>query len=225
MRPILLLLLLFSHTATAYPIAKYLGFGLGYTWTESSFNEQVRIAGGVETPTYGEVDNGSHPFSLYGGFRFHPNYGLELGYMNYGSIEFEKTLTTTDLNDANDILQTSVRDAKIETSGFLLSHVFYFQLLSSVTLQAKAGVLFGNHSYSDRETLTINTVDAPTQTTNAFNSSSDSFASFQIAASALYRYSPDLLLRLQLNQIEFDHDDERETFTRWFTQLSFEYQL
>lgn len=224
MRPFLLILVLFSQTSLAYPIAKYLGVGLGYTWTESTFNDKVRNLAEIETPSYGDVSNGSRPFSIYGGFRFHPNYGLEIGYLNYGSIEFEKTLTTTNSSD-DSVLRTSVRDAEIETSGFMINHVLYYQLLSSLTLQAKAGVLFGTNEYSDIEVLTINSEDTGPQVSTAVNSSSDSFAKFQLAAGAQYKYSSDWLIRLQLNQIEFQHDDEQESFTQWFTQLSFEYQL
>lgn len=226
MRPFLALLALsLSHSAFAYPIAKYIGVGLGYTWTQSEFNEQQSTFGDPETPSYGDVTNGSNPFSFYGGFRFHPNYGLEIGYLNYGSIEFEKTLTTTAAGDPNSVLRTSVRDAEISSSGFLISHVFYYQLLSSLTLQAKAGVLFGTSDYSDDELLTINTTDGDPQVSDNYNSSSDSFAKFQFAAAAQYKYSTDWIMRLQVNQLEFQHDDERETFTQWFTQLSFEYQL
>lgn len=224
MRPLLLILVFFSYTTFAYPIAKYIGVGLGYTWTESTFNDQVRTLSEIETPTYGEVNNGSRPYSLYGGFRFHPYYGLEIGYLNYGSIEFEKTLTTTSSSD-DSVLRTSVRDAEIETSGFMINHVFYYQVLQSLTLQGKVGVLFGNSEYSDIEVLTINSDDTGPQVSTAVNSSSDSFAKFQLAAGAQYKYSRDWLIRLQLNQIEFQHDDEREDFTQWFTQLSFEYQL
>jgi hypothetical protein len=225
MRLLPIILLFISPSLLAYPIAKYIGIGTGYTWTQSTFNEKVSTFGDPETPSYGEVSNGSLPFSFYGGFRFHPNYGLELGYVNYGTIEFNKTLTTRNASDDSQILKISDRQAEISSSGFLISHVFYYQPLSAFTLQAKLGVLFGDTQYSDIEKLTTFSQDTGELTTYGVNSNTDAFAKFQMAVGALYQYDQDWLIRLQLNQLEFENSDEKENFTQWFTQLSFEYQL
>lgn len=226
MRLLVLIFIFFSPTLMAYPIAKYVGVGTGYTWTQSTFREKVDDFGGEEIPSYSEVENDSLPFSLYGGFRFHTNYGLELGYVNYGSINFVKSLTKTYSTQDGNKQETRVRNADIETSGFLLSHVLYYQPISVVTLQAKFGVLFGDTRHTDAEDITTVTVNTgETDKISSVNSSTDAFAKFQMAIGALYQYDQDWLIRLQVNQVEFEHTDEKEKFAQWFTQLSFEHQL
>ena len=227
MRYCIFLLAFAAHTAFAYSIKPYVGAGFGYTWTQASFNDQIREFGEREVPSHSDVSNRGLPFSLYGGFRFHPHYGLELGYVDYGSIHFEKTLTVTDTTSNDKLLRTHTRDASINASGFLLSHVLFIPVTDALGFQAKAGVLFGSAAYSDTETIvTEANDDLPNgATVVSDNASSDGFAKMQWGIAALYKASDTTFWRLQLNQIEFEHEDENESFTQWFTQLSIEWVL
>lgn len=225
MRLLLLLTLFATHTATAYPVGQYAGFGMGYSWTQATFNDQTRTLGAIrEEPSHGEVSNAGLPWQAYYGFRFHPNYGIELGYMNYGSIEFQKTLTTFD-DSQSAVVNTSVRDAKVSSSGFFLQHVLSYPMFTHFVIQARAGILMGNTHYSDLETLTITSDDVGTDTTQQPNSSYDGFVKEQLGLSVLYQSSKSWYWRLQLNQIDVTHSAENESFTHWFTSLSLEYQL
>jgi len=226
MRYCLLLLLMAAHPAIAYSIKPYVGAGFGYTWTQAHFNDQIREFGEREVPSHSDVTNSGMPFSLYGGFRFHPHYGFEYGYVDYGSIQFKKTLTVRDISD-NSLIRTHTRDATIGASGFLFSHVLFLPVTSSLGLQLKAGVLFGNAAYSDTETIvTQPNDDLPDGSTLVLNNaSSDGFAKMQWGLAALYRASERTFWRLQVNQLEFEHEDERESFSQWMTQLSIEWVL
>lgn len=225
MRLLLLLTLFVTHTVTAYPVGQYAGFGMGYSWTQATFNDQTRTLGAIrEEPSHSEVSDAGLPWQAYYGFRFHPNYGIELGYMNYGSIEFQKTLTTFD-DSQSAVVNTSVRDAKVSSSGFFLQHVLSYPMFTHFVIQARAGILMGNTHYSDLETLTITSDDVGTDTTQQPNSSYDGFVKEQLALSVLYQSSKSWYWRLQLNQIDVTHSAENESFTHWFTSLSLEYQL
>lgn len=231
MRLLLLLpLILIANLSLAYPIDKSLGFGLGYTWTESVFNDPVRTFDGkTETPTYSDVTNSSQPFNLYMNFRFHRFYGAELGYINYGKINFDKSLITTlDSAEPEDALvESRVRDASISLNGFYLSHVIYLPVTDRLLIQAKAGMIFGSSEYSDIETLKIVPQDdsAAPPDASTVNASSDSLTKPHLAAAILYRSGESSNWRLQLSQLEVTHDGEKETFTQWFTQLSYEIKL
>jgi len=225
------LALTFSAFTFAYPIEKSIGFGLGYTWTESVFNDQVIYYNDAsETPSYTDVTNSSQPFSFYSNFRFHKYYGVELGYMNYGKINFDKSLIKTQNNPApntSGLIESRVRDAAISISGFYLSHVLYMPISDAIQLQAKAGVIIGNSEYSDLGTLTIEAQgpDTSQQIIPSVNASSEAFAKAHLAAAIRYLSSTNTAWRLQLSQIEISHDGEQETFTQWFTQLSYEIKL
>ncbi len=231
MRILLLLAASFiSGYSHAYPIEKSIGFGLGYTWTESVFNDPVRQINTEisETPSYSEITNSSKPFNLYINFRFHKYYGAELGYINYGKINFDKTLTTAEnSSDENTFIERRIREASISLNGFYISHVLYFPINDSVSLQAKAGMIFGSSEYSDIETLTIipqdGTAQQPDSTTP--NSTYESLTEPQLAAAILYKSTTNSNWRLQLSRLEVTHEGEKETFTQWFTQLSYEIKL
>ena len=220
------LILLFSHLSQAYSPATYGGFALGYTWTEANVSDPVVNFGGeTETPTYGDIKNQGLPFSLYMGMRFHPNYGFEFGYMNYGSINFNKTLTK--VNSGNELISTSVRKNEIQTSGFFLSHVLFYNLSQNINLQLKAGVLFGANEYTEDELLTIQPSDTSTtvQVVDNFTTNQDAFAKAHLALAASYRSSDDWSWLFQVNHINFENEDEAETFDRWFSNVSLRYHF
>lgn len=225
MRLFLVLLSFFSSTLYAYPVAHYVGFGTGYTWTESEFNDEERPLGAFrETPSYSSVSSDNLPWRGFVGFRFHPNYGLELGYLNYGSIKFTKTLTTVDTSEGK-VISSSVRDADISTQGFYLEHVLSYPITDAFVVQGRAGILVGDTTYSELETLTTTTENDDQQVVSQPNNSSDGFIKGQLAFSALYKSSENWFWRLQVNQIDIDHSGEKESFSHWFTSLSLEYQL
>lgn len=225
MRLLFTLLIVIPHLAIAYPVGHYVGFGSGYTWTEASFDDKVRALGAFEeTPSYGDVSRSDLPWHGFVGFRFHPNYGVEVGYRDYGSIEFTKTLTTIDTSQSK-VTSSSVRQADISTQGFYIEHVLSYALAKPLIIQARAGVLVGSTRYTDLETLTtITENDTPLQVVQP-NTSSDGFIKGQLAFSALYKPSGDWFWRLQVNQIDIDNPGESESFSHWFTSLSLEYQL
>ena len=224
---ILLLITVFPSLSLAYPIDTSLGFGLGHTWTESEFNDPIRqLNAETETPSYSDVTNSSRPFNFYASFRFHNYYGAELGYINYGKINFTKTLTKTkDIDDS--LIERRVREASISLTGLYLSHVIYLPLTESLLIQAKAGMVFGSSEYSDIETLTIVPQDGSAQQPDSStpNSTYESLTKPQLSAALLYRSGPRSNWRLQLSQLEVTNDGEKETFTQWFTQLSYEIKL
>ncbi|MGK0445078.1 MAG: hypothetical protein ACJA1U_002018 [Bermanella sp.] len=225
MRLLLLLLMTTCQLAQAYPAAHYVGFGTGYTWTQASFNDEIRTLGAfTETPSYSDVSNGSLPWQGFMGFRFHPNYGIEVGYLTYGSISFTKTLTRVDSSQSK-VVSTSVRESEISTQGFYLQHVLSYPINDAFILQGRAGILVGSSDYSELEVLSTINENDETQVTQQPNNSSNGFIKGQLAFSALYKSSNNWFWRLQLNQIDIDNRGEKESFSHWFTSLSLEYQL
>lgn len=228
MRILLLLAVsLSSCSSFAYQIEKSMGFGLGYTWTESVFNDPIRTLNGeTETPIYSDVTNSSKPFNFYINFRFHKYYGAELGYINYGKINFNKSLIKTKDNDGS-LIESRIREASISLNGVYLSHVLYIPITDTLMLQGKAGMIFGSSEYSDIETLTIVPQDGSVQQPDSSspNSTYESLSKPQLAAALLYKSTDNSNWRLQLSQLEVSHDGEKETFNQWFTQLSYEIKL
>jgi len=218
MRILLLTLLLTPMWAQAYPIASSIGWGTGYTWTEATFGETISEIGGTsQTPSYSSVENENLPWNLFTTFRFHEYYGFELGYIDYGTIKFDKTLTTT----GGGTEFKSVRNASISTQGFYITHVLYVPLLKNLDLQVKAGILFGTNDYKDLEEITTTEDEVDSVNSNITNSS-EAISTPQFSLGLLYRYQADWQMRLQLNQIEYEHTGEKEDFSQWFTSLSFE---
>lgn len=219
MRILLLTLLLTPMWAQAYPIASSIGWGTGYTWTEATFNESISSIGATsQTPSYSSVENENLPWSLFTSFRFHEYYGFELGYIDYGTIKFDKTLTTTTDGEFDN---SALRKASISTQGFYITHVIYVPLLDNLDLQAKAGVLFGTNEYDDTEDRIVDESGELISSTSKTNSS-EAISTPQFSLGLLYRYQADWQMRLQLNQIEYEHTAEKEDFSQWFTSLSFE---
>ena len=219
MRILLVTLLLTPMWAQAYPIASSIGWGTGYTWTEATFDEELYENGGtIEAPSYSSVENENLPWNLFASFRFHEYYGFELGYINYGTIKFKRTLSrSTDGTPSG----SSVRNASISTQGFYITHVLYVPVVRNLHFMAKAGILFGSNDYDDNDVDTQissdDTLIIPSKT-----NSSRAISKPQFALGLLYRYQADWQMRLQLNQIDYDHIEEKEDFSQWFTSLSFE---
>ena len=216
MRILLIALLFTPIMAFAYPVDSSIGFGSGYTWTEATFDEPITSIGDTtQTPSYSSVDNDNLPWDLFASFRFHENYGIEIGYIDYGTITFKRTFTT----ETGGVFEnSSTRNASISTQGFYISHVLFIPVSQNLNIQAKAGILFGTNDYKDLELKTDQDENTTTNPTN----SSRAISEPQFSIGLLYQYQPDWGLRLQLNQIEYEHIEEKETFSQWFTSFSFE---
>jgi hypothetical protein len=219
MRILFIVLIFIPSLALAYPVDSSIGFGSGYTWTEATFDEPITSIGDTtQTPSYSSVDNSNLPWDLFASFRFHKNYGIEFGYIDYGTIKFDRTFTT---ETGGEFESSSVRKASISTQGFYISHVLYLPIIQHLDFQAKAGLFFGTNDYKDTEELTTISDGEPV-TDPSLTNASRSISEPQFAIGLLYQYQPDWRLRLQLNQIEYDHIEEKETFSQWFTSFSFE---
>lgn len=229
MRILLFLLIGFSVTSHGFPIVTSIGWGAGYSWTQASFNEKADLFGGaVETPSYTSVKNQDLPWSIYAGLKFTPCYGIEFGYLDYGSIEFTKTLSK--ISAENVEIEKKVAKRKISTQGFLISHVLFYPLSNSLTLQGKAGLLFGDNLQTEQEQITQLFTDDTGQTSTLvlpvnFSSQSTAFSKAQFAIALTYQYTDNWFMRLQSNQIQYELPQENEKFTQWFSSLSFEHQF
>jgi len=178
-----ILFLSITPTALAFPIEKYAGFALGSTSTEADFNDQVREFGNTrEVPSYTDVENDSHPFQVYFGFRFHPYYSAEIAYIDYGSITFEKTL----VNESDTDSVTTRSSNTLSPNGISLSHVLTYPITNSLIVQGKLGYLIGSVSTTSEGSInTVNTSENREQTTTFFNSSSPSLDTMQLAFTSL----------------------------------------
>jgi len=224
MRIITLFILFFPVSVLAYPVGVSLGWGSGYSWTQSKFDEPINTdLGQVKVPSYTSVKNQDIPWSMYAGFRFHQHYGIEMGYLDYGSIKFTKTITNSTQNGV--ATGNVVRNARISTQGLYISHVLFFQVIEKLQIQMKAGIIFGDNQYTETGSVTTINDDNSESVIDSFNSSSEAFAKGQLAMGLLYHYKPEWRMRLQVNQIEFDHHSEKESFSQWFTSFSIERKL
>lgn len=217
-----------TNLSHSYPVEGYVGFGTGYGWTDTKFSDPaVDQFGTRETPSYTDVKNPSLPWTIFTGMRFSPYYGVEFGYVNFHRIEFEKTLEQRD-NNTGELLKSSERDARIHASGLTLSHVFYMPLIWNINLTAKAGVIFGTVDYSDTEVLQqpresgdgVVLVTSENQET-----SSRALTAAHFSLGANWRVSKNWGVRLQIEQLQFDHDEEKEEFTQWLSSLSAQYHF
>jgi len=214
-----------SSITYAYPTSDSIGFGLGYTWTQAVFNDEIRILGTTqEVPSYTSVDNDQLPWRLYYAVRYHENYGIELGIINFGSIQFKKTLTTQD-SSTNSITSTSVRNANIESQGYYLQHILEYPLSKSLQTFLKVGIIIGDTNYAERETLTVFSEDTGTSTVLQLNNSSENFIDLHLAAGMNYFINDSCSLILQINQVKIDHKEEKEMFTQWLTTTSLAYHF
>lgn len=220
--------LFFATQASAYPLERYVGFGTGYGWTDTEFRDPtIDEFGSRETPSYTDVKNPNLPWSIFTGLRFHPYYGIELGYVSFPRIEFEKTLEQRD-NNTGELLRKSERDASIHASGLTLSHVFYLPLFWNINVSAKAGLIFGTIDYNDTEVLQtpIDSGNGPELIpSESDDTSSRSLTTGHLSLAANWRASKNWAVRWQIEQLKFEHDEEKEEFTQWLSSLSAQYHF
>lgn len=213
-----------STQSWAYPVEGYVGLGTGYGWTDTRFSDPaVDQFGNRETPSYSDVENPNLPWNIFAGMRFSPYYGIELAYVSFPRVEFEKTLLKID-NNNGEILKDSKRDASIHASGLTLSHVFYLPLFWNINVSAKAGLIFGTVAYNDQEVLKVPT-DGVLETYNSDTSSERSLTTAHLSLAANWRASKNWAVRWQIEQLQFEHDEEKEEFTQWLSSLSAQYHF
>ncbi len=228
MRLLIFILSFFPLSLLAYPIDTSLGFATGYTWSQAKLNDTVRTTSdGTEVPTYSDIKNQDMPWNLYLAFQVHENYGFEMGYLDYGSVGFVKSLITT--SNTNEFVNSRVRNVDISTQGFYINHVLHVPIIKNIKLLAKAGILFGSNNYFETEDV-VSMVDDGNgnKIENAYqeyNSSSDSFAKGQLSVGVIYQQQKNWSIRLQLNHINYDNPAEKEDFTQWFSSISLERAL
>lgn len=210
----------------SFPVDAYLGAGLESGYTESTFNDPTtNELGFLQQPSYSKVKNDSLPYRFYIGFRFHPNYAIEMGYQQLQSISFVKRLSTyKDSGTLSDPVEVTERDAKINAYAFYLSHVLHLNLTSNFSLFAKAGLYWGRAEYVDDETLITYGVDTnnnpATSTTSNYAVSSKSIAGTVLSAGTEWRINPDWSARFQVEQQGFRHRQEHEKFVFWHSGLA-----
>ncbi len=231
MRILAIFILFIPMTLQAYPVDTSIGWGTGISWTQAQFNDLNRKENNlIEEVSHSDVNNRSYPWNLYSNFRFNPYYGIELGYMDFGTIKFTKYYTTNHLDGRLDNLD--IRNATIGNQGWYINHVFYVPLMDRLQMLAKAGFIVGSTDYVDvnsSESTSYDDSNNPTGNVTVagpdFNSSSQAFSSVQFALGLIYKYKPQWLMRLQINQIEIEHSAEEEAFTQWFSSFSIERRL
>ncbi len=228
MRLLILILSFFPFTVLAYPIDTSIGFATGYTWSQVELNDTVRPAdGGTEVPSYGDIKSQDMPWNLYLAFQVHENYGFEMGYLDYGSVNFVKSLITKS-NDG-DFVSSRIRNIDISTQGLYINHVLHLPIMKNIKLLAKAGIFLGSNNYTETEnaiTMVDNDSDELVEKAyQEFHNSSKSFAKGQLAIGLIYQQQKDWSIRLQLNHINYDNAAEKEEFTQWFSSISLERAL
>lgn len=225
MRFVLLLLALHSSWGLAYPKDHTVGFGLGYTWSQVVFNDQIRTLGNTqETPSYSSVNNSQLPWRMHYTTMYTQYYGIEFGMVNFGGIKFQKNLTTVDMS-TNTTTSISLRNANITSQGFTLQHILNFPMSKELGAFVKIGIIIGDTEFSETETLTVFSEDVGDSTVVQSNQSTENFTNWHYSLGGSYSIADSWAISLQLNQIEIDHKAENETFTRWFTHCSFEYRF
>jgi OOP family OmpA-OmpF porin len=114
----------------------YAGVGIGSSSTSISKSDiRNDLADIGITGTATSLDDSDTAWKLYGGYRFNPYLGLELGYVDLGSIS--STIVTTAPSAAN--IHTST-----DTDGFSLVAVGTWPVTSKFDLFAKVGAYHWN---------------------------------------------------------------------------------
>lgn len=227
MRPLILsiIILFFQSNAIAYPSQKTFGIGSGHTWTQAVFNDGNRVLGSTqEAPSYTSVENKQIPWRVFYASRFLEHYGFEFGFVNFGGIQFNKTLTTTDTS-TNNIISTSKRKANIQSQGYYLQHILEYPATDFMLVNLKAGIIIGDTQYSEIETLTVNSEDTGTSTLLQVNRSRENLIDLFLSTGMHYFINESLSLSLQLDRINVNHNAEKESFTQWFTSTSIQYHF
>lgn len=226
---IALALVMHGSVSQSYPIDKYVGFGIGYSWVNATLDEQPREdLGAISTAQYTDIKTQDIGVNIFTGFRFHPYYGVEVGYIYLPEIRFEKLSERRNANDTNpetSLEQGDIRDATVKAQGINLMHVFYAPLSKSVHLTAKLGAIFGEATFVDSETFIEVLVD---EDNNEFRQntpvgterSSRNLSAFHWSISADWRLTKAWSTRWQIEQVNFEYDHEFEKYTQWYSSLS-----
>lgn len=224
MRFLLILSLCVCPNLYAYPSSHSIGIGLGYTWTQAVFNDGIRTLGVTrEVPSYSNVDHAKWPFSIHYAIAYNPYYGIEFGLLDFGSIAFDKLLTTYD-DSTGTTTSTSLRSADIHSQGYYLQHKVSLPITSTLNVYGKAGLILGATEYSEREILKVFSEDVGNSTTLQLNSSRQNFTDLHFSLGFAYQWKSNWRIALQINRLHITHKAEAESFTHWLTLSTIEYR-
>jgi OOP family OmpA-OmpF porin len=110
-------LCLMSGSALAGDTGPYLGGGLGLNLVEDRAQEIANAVGSLGLSNRVTQETGAAGFRLYGGYRLHRNFGVELGYANLGKYDIEIDVTSPVSGRVNGDWKASAFD--VVAVGFL----------------------------------------------------------------------------------------------------------
>lgn len=131
--------------AAAEPNAWYVGGAVGQSSFRSDLSAQINRAydgSGFTVDKAGVTDNSDTGWKVYGGWQFHRNAAVELGYLDFGRA-------TTHYEVVVPAQGTAIRDGKYRMSGVELSLVAIAPIGERASVFAKAGALASKLKYSE----------------------------------------------------------------------------
>lgn len=143
-------------TAASFALAQqqspfYVGGALGVSMTDGNYASQVQAAGSPQ-PGYtfhSARRDGDNEFAgrVYGGYRFHPNLAVEVGYSNFGSQGVTYRLNkSTDLVPAN---SPYVVHGRQKLDGLTLDLVGTMPVNAAFSVNGRVGLMASNLRYSE----------------------------------------------------------------------------
>jgi len=148
---------------------------------------QGNFSEGVTAPliTSGAADRDTTAFKLFGGLQFHPNFGLEIAYVDLGDASY-----------SGSFFGLPVTGGKVEGAGFNLSGVVSFPASAAVSVFGKIGLFLWDLEARD-------TTDGLPFATSAGGSD----PSFGLGLD--YRYSRNWSLRAEWESFKLDDESAR----------------
>jgi hypothetical protein len=101
---------------------------------------QGNLSDGIFAPliTSGRADRDTTAFKLFGGLQLHPNFGVEIAYVDLGDASY-----------SGSFFGLPVTGGKVEASGFNLSGVASFPASAAVSIFGKLGLFLWDLEASD----------------------------------------------------------------------------
>lgn len=116
-----------ASQASAQP---YLGFSLG----QSDIDDEI-TAGLI---TSGSVDGKDTAWKIFGGYMFHPNFGVEAAYIDLGEVTY-----------SGEFFGSPVTGGKVEVSGFNISALGNYPVSEQFSVFGKIGLFIWDAEASD----------------------------------------------------------------------------
>jgi hypothetical protein len=106
---------------------------------------QGNLSDGIFAPliTSGRADRDTTGFKLFGGLQLHPNFGVEIAYVDLGDASYSGVFTVPGIGTF------PVTGGKVEASGFNLSGMASFPASAAVSIFGKMGVFLWDLEASD----------------------------------------------------------------------------